>query len=89
MKADFFCLGNGGHYTSSQKEYAFQTIQEYRIRAMSRILSVPHRTLQRWCRQCGADNMVYMSNDVRPGFLSEQKNCGKGGNFKDAGDIFK
>jgi hypothetical protein len=51
MKTEFFGLGNGGHYTSSQKEYAFRVIQEYGVRATSRILTVPRRTLQRWCRQ--------------------------------------
>ena|GEM_PF-2737364 len=50
MRAEFLSLGNGGHYTNLQKEYAFRTIQEYGIRATSRILSVPRRTLQRWCR---------------------------------------
>jgi len=50
IKAEFFSLDNGGHYTSLQKDYAFQTIEEYGIRATSRILSVPRRTLQRWCR---------------------------------------
>lgn len=51
MKAEFLSFGNGGHYADSQKEYTFQTIQEYGIRATSRILSVPRRTLQRWCRK--------------------------------------
>jgi len=53
MKTEFFGLGNGGHYTNPQKEYAFRAIQEYGIRATSRILSVSRRTLQRWCRQQG------------------------------------
>lgn len=53
MKAEFKSLGREGHYTDSQKEYAFQAIQEYGIRATSRILSVPRRTLQRWCKHYG------------------------------------
>lgn len=51
MKAEFFSLGNGGNYTKAQREYAFQTIHEYGIRATERIITVPRRTLQRWCRQ--------------------------------------
>jgi len=51
MRAEFFSLGKGGHYTDSQKEYSFRSIQEYGIRATSKILSVPRRTLQRWCRK--------------------------------------
>ncbi len=53
MRAEFLSLGDGGLYTDSQKEYAFQTIKEYGVRATSRILSMPRRTLQRWCRQHG------------------------------------
>lgn len=53
MEAEFLSLGNGGHYTDSQKAYAFQTIEQYGVRATSRILSVSRRTLQRWCRKHG------------------------------------
>lgn len=53
MKAEFLSLSKSGHYTDSQKDYAIKQIQEYGIRATSRILSVPRRTLQRWCRKHG------------------------------------
>ena len=51
MKEDFISLGQGGHYTDKQKRYAIALIDEYGIRATARILSLPRRTLQRWCRQ--------------------------------------
>jgi len=49
----FIALGNEGQYTESQKSYAFELIDEYGIRATARILKIPRRTLQRWCRQYG------------------------------------
>jgi len=49
----FLALGNGGQYTESQKNYAFELIDEYGIRATARILQIPRRTLQRWCRKNG------------------------------------
>lgn len=51
MKEYFISLGHGGHYTDKQKEYAIEQINEYGIRATTRILAIPRRTLQRWCRQ--------------------------------------
>ena len=51
MKENFISLGQGGHYTEKQKEYAIELIREYGVRATARILSLPRRTLQRWCRQ--------------------------------------
>lgn len=50
---DFLDLGKGGQYTESQKHFAFELIDEYGIRATARILQIPRRTLQRWCRQYG------------------------------------
>ena len=50
MKEDFISLGRGGHYTGKQKRYAIGLIDEYGIRATARILLLPRRTLQRWCR---------------------------------------
>lgn len=47
---DFQAVGNGGRYTAEQKNMAFSMIQENGIRATSRILKLPRRTLQRWCR---------------------------------------
>ena len=50
-RIEFEALGNDGQYTDSQKNYAFELIAESGIRATARILEVPQRTLQRWCRQ--------------------------------------
>ena len=47
-RSEFESFGEGGHYTESQKDYAFELISEYGIRATARILKVPRRTLQRW-----------------------------------------
>ena len=47
----FRALGEGGQYTESQKHYAFELIDEYGIRATARILKIPRRTMQRWCRE--------------------------------------
>ncbi len=52
MQECFMSIGNDGHYTDKQKEYAIEQIDEYGIRATARILDLPRRTLQRWCRQC-------------------------------------
>jgi DNA invertase Pin-like site-specific DNA recombinase len=49
----FESLGNGGLYTKAQKHYAFELIKEYGVRATARILKIPRRTLQRWCRKYG------------------------------------
>jgi len=51
---DLFCsLGDGGRYTEEQKRLAFELIAEHGMRATARILGIPRRTLQRWCRQYG------------------------------------
>jgi hypothetical protein len=52
----FECMGDGGHYSERQKEYAFELIAEYGIRATARILKIPRRTLQRWCKK----NYIYV-----------------------------
>ncbi len=49
----FISLGTGGHYSGAQKKYAFELIDEHGIRATARILQIPRRTLQRWCRTSG------------------------------------
>ena len=49
----FLSLGKDGQYTQSQKRYAFELINEHGMRATSRILKIPRRTLQRWCRRNG------------------------------------
>jgi len=51
MRLHFKGLGDGRCYTSQQIEYAIEKIDEYGIRATSRILQLPRRTLQRWCRK--------------------------------------
>jgi phage antirepressor YoqD-like protein len=50
---EFEALGNDGQYADSQKNYAFELIAESGLRATARILKIPRRTLQRWCRQHG------------------------------------
>jgi hypothetical protein len=49
----FRSLGKRGQYTESQKRYAFELIDEHGIRATARILQIPRRTLQRWCKKNG------------------------------------
>lgn len=51
MRAEFEAMDAGGRYNRQQKDYAFRLIDEYGLRATARILGVPRRTLQRWCRQ--------------------------------------
>jgi len=50
-RADFVFLGDGSRYNDRQRAYAFELINENGIRATARILKIPRRTLQRWCRQ--------------------------------------
>ena len=52
-RAEFVFLGDGGRYTDEQRDYAFELIAEKGIRATTRILKIPRRTLQRWCRENG------------------------------------
>lgn len=51
MRLDFEAMGIGGRYCEKQKEYALKLIDEYGVRAVARILDLPRRTLQRWCRE--------------------------------------
>ncbi len=49
---EFKSRGNGRrNYTIEQKSYAIYLIEEHGIRGVSRILGLPRRTLQRWCRR--------------------------------------
>lgn len=48
---DFRCMGVDGQYTFAQKHYAYELIEKNGIRSTSRILMLPRRTLQRWCRR--------------------------------------
>jgi len=50
---EFEAKGEGGRYTEAQRACAFELIEEYGIRATARILKIPRRTLQRWCRTNG------------------------------------
>jgi hypothetical protein len=52
-RIQFRILGKRGkhNYTTQQKEFALSLIDIYGIRATSRILEIPRRTIQRWCRQ--------------------------------------
>ncbi len=47
----FISFGTSGQYSEAQKKYAFELIDEHGIRATARILQMPRRTLQRWCRK--------------------------------------
>jgi hypothetical protein len=42
-----------GHYTTEQKEYAIEKAESTGVRAASRLLKVPRRTIQRWLRAEG------------------------------------
>ena len=52
MRSNFWA-GKLGHYTKKQIQYAVKLINKSGIRATSRILRIPRRTLQRWCRAYG------------------------------------
>ena len=56
-KAEFEGLGadTGGHYTREQINYAIDIASDSGIRATSRILGIPRRTLQRWHRKYGIE----------------------------------
>lgn len=47
----FRALNDGGRYTQGQKDYAFELIEQFGVRATAKILLIPRRTLQRWCRK--------------------------------------
>ncbi len=54
MRIHFRSLGEGGrNYTKAQKDYVFSQVDYYGVRATSRILKIPRRTVQRWCRRYG------------------------------------
>ncbi len=44
---------NRGQYTSEQKEYAIEKASTIGVRATSRLLHLPRRTIQRWLRAKG------------------------------------
>ncbi len=50
-RAEFNALGKDrGHYTIEQKDYAINKAISIGVRATSRLLHVPRRTIQRWLR---------------------------------------
>lgn len=53
MQVHFAMLGRKSkrNYTSEQKGFALSQLNTYGVRATSRILQIPRRTIQRWCRQ--------------------------------------
>lgn len=55
---DFRSLGCEFRYTETQREFAFKQIEKNGIRATSRILQMPRRTLQRWCLKYKYDVIV-------------------------------
>ena len=46
---------DGGHYTAEQKEYAIDKAMSVGVRATSRLLHVPRKTIQRWLRAEGIE----------------------------------
>jgi len=54
LKKRFRSLGDGKKvYTEAQKKYALSFIDENGVRATARMLEIPRRTIQRWCRKYG------------------------------------
>jgi hypothetical protein len=51
MREEFEAMHTGGQYSQQQKDHALKLIDEYGVRATARILELPRRTLQRWCRE--------------------------------------
>ena len=51
IRAKFESLKKGHYYTDKQKAFAFEFIDELGIRATAKMLQIPRRTLQRWCRK--------------------------------------
>jgi hypothetical protein len=52
-RREFLSLGKGKRYTDKQKDCAFGILGKSGVRATAKILNVPRRTLQRWCRKKG------------------------------------
>ena len=52
----FLSLGGRARYSEAQKRFAFELIAEHGMRATARILQIPRRTLQRWCR----NNIIFV-----------------------------
>lgn len=53
-QVEFAILGKGKRtYTGGQRDFVLSLIDQYGVRATSRILQIPRRTIQRWCRKRG------------------------------------
>jgi len=53
-RISFAILGRGKrNYTSKQKGFALSLVDPYGVRGTARILLLPRRTIQRWCRSYG------------------------------------
>lgn len=53
-RGEFLAYGDGGrNYSEKQKIFAISLIDEHGLRGAARILEIPRRTLQRWCRKYG------------------------------------
>ena len=53
-RVEFHALGSGKRrYTSEQKEYGINKAQTIGVRATSRLLKIPRKTIQRWLRAKG------------------------------------
>jgi hypothetical protein len=51
LRFEFALLGEGKrHYSNQQKDFALSLVDTYGIRGTGRILLLPRRTIQRWCR---------------------------------------
>jgi len=54
LRFQFRSLGDGRRdYTRGQREYVFGLVDIHGVRGTCRILHLPRRTIQRWCRQYG------------------------------------
>lgn len=55
MQMQFVSLGKGNryYYSDRQKDFALSLINDYGVRGTARMLLLPRRTIQRWCRRYG------------------------------------
>lgn len=54
IRFEFALLGEGErNYSNRQKDFALSLIDTYGVRGTARILLLPRRTIQRWCRTYG------------------------------------
>ena len=51
LRFHFALLGDGRRgYSDRQKDFALSLVDTYRVRGTARVLLLPRRTIQRWCR---------------------------------------